>query len=164
VADLEIDGQSEIPLLREIAERLGNNADNRDPKSIAGLLDLVRTIVAGVLSVSKGQQTVTAATIANGGSLSHAIDLGVGRLVGITTPAGLTQTTLSFQASYDGTTWNDVYSDGGIEKTITVGASRRVVLSPADWYGIRHLRIRTGTSASPSTVSADRVFQLITEA
>lgn len=119
---------------------------------------------ATAVPVLKGQQSVADCTITAAGSLSAAIDLGVYRLVGITLPATFEPTTLSFQSSYDGTTWNNVYDSTGAEKTITVGVSRRVILSPADFYGVRWVKIRGGTAAAPVVVAADRVAKLIAEA
>ena len=111
----------------------------------------------------KGQQSITDCVISSGASLSGAIDLGVYRLVGIAIPATFEPTTLSFQASYDGTTWNNVYDNFGTEKTIAVAVSRRVILSPADFYGVRYIKVRGGTAAVPTTVAADRTIKLIAE-
>ena len=113
--------------------------------------------------IVKGNQTVSECTISSGQSLSAAVDLGSYRLVGISTPNTLTPTTLTFQASYDNVTWNNVYESTGAEKTISVAASRRIVLSPADFYGIRYIKIRGGTSASPATVASDTTIRLIAE-
>jgi hypothetical protein len=38
VSDIELDGRGQLELLREIAERLGNNAADADPLSVRGLL------------------------------------------------------------------------------------------------------------------------------
>lgn len=115
-------------------------------------------------SVAKGQQTVTPIVISSGQSLSAAVDLGVYRMTGIAIPATFEPTTLTFQSSYDGITYNNVYDGTGTEKSVTVAVSRRVILAPADFYGIRYIKIRGGTSGSPTTVAADRTVQLIAEA
>jgi hypothetical protein len=96
------------------------------------------------LPVGKGHQLVADCLISNGQSLSAAVDLGTARLVGIATPAAFEPTALTFQSSYDGATWNNVYDGTGTEKSITVAASRRVILSPADFYGIRYIKVRGG--------------------
>lgn len=116
------------------------------------------------MPVAKVQQSVVDCLIANGASLSSGIDLGVYRLVGITLPAVFEPTLLSFQSSYDGATWSNVYGSDGIEKTAVCAAGRRVIVSPADFYGVRWLRVRGGTAAAAQVVGADRTIKLIAEA
>jgi hypothetical protein len=134
-------------------------------KEAFGALDSV-TLVSPVnpLPVGKGQQTVTDCTITSGGSLSAAIDLGVYRLVGIAIPATFEPTSVTFQASYDGSTYNNVYDASGVEKAASVGVSRRVILSPSDFLGVRYVKVRGGTAGTPTTVAADRTLKLIAEA
>lgn len=110
------------------------------------------------------QQTVSAAFIRSGQSQSDDLDLGAYRLVGLSIPATFEPTTVSFLSSFDGATWNPVFDASGAEVTATVGVNRRVVLNPANFYGIRWVRIRGGTAASPTTVAADRTVRLIAEA
>jgi hypothetical protein len=119
---------------------------------------------AAPVPTAKGQQAVADCVISNGQSLSAAVDLGVARLVGLSIPATFEPATVTFQASYDGATFNNVYDSSGVEKTIAVGASRRVILSPADFYGVRYIKLRGGTAASPTVVAADRTVKLIAEA
>jgi hypothetical protein len=119
---------------------------------------------ASPVPVAKGQQAVADCVISNGQSLSAGVDLGVARLVGLSIPATFEPATLSFQASFDGLTWNNIHDSSGTEKTVAVGASRRVILSPADFYGVRHIKVRGGTAAAPTAVAADRTIKLITEA
>lgn len=121
-------------------------------------------LIGGSVPSIKGQQLVSDCTISNGASLSAAVDLGVYRLVGISIPATFEPTTLTFQSSYDNVTWMNVYDSYGTEKSVSAGTSRRVILSPGDFYGVRYIRIRGGTSASPTTVAADRTVKLISEA
>lgn len=113
--------------------------------------------------VVKGQQAVIDCTIASGASLSAAVNLGEYRLTGIEIPATFGPTTLTFQASVNGTDWFNLYDASGTEKSVTVAVSRRVILSPADFYGIQYLKVRGGTSGSPTTVGGDRVIKLIAE-
>jgi hypothetical protein len=133
------------------------------PVSIAAELE-VKNDSGSPLAVAKGQQAVADCVISNGQSLSAAVDLGVARLVGLSIPATFEPATVTFQASYDGATFNNVYDSSGVEKTIAVGASRRVILSPADFYGVRYIKLRGGTAASPTVVAADRTVKLIAEA
>lgn len=105
---------------------------------------------------------VVDAAIASGQSLSGAIDLGAGRLARIVFPAALTGTQVTFQTSYDGTNYANLYDETGTEVAYTVAASREVRVPLTDWLGIRWLKIRTGTSGSPSAQGADRALKLVT--
>lgn len=105
---------------------------------------------------------VVDAAIASGASLSGAIDLGAGRLARIVLPAALTGTQLTFQTSYDGTNYANLYDETGSEVAYTVAASREVRAPITDWLGIRWLKIRTGTSGSPTAQGADRALKLVT--
>lgn len=118
---------------------------------------------SSAIQVSKSPQSVTDCVISSGASLSAAVDLGVYRLIGVSIPATFEPTSVTFQASYDGTTWNNVYKDDGTELSVVVGVSRRVVLDPAKFYGIRYIKVRGGTSGTPTTVAADRTIKLIAE-
>lgn len=100
------------------------------------------------------------ATIASGGSLSSAIDIGNAKLVGIQMPSSWTAASLTFQASYDGLTYADLY-DNGTERAYTVSSSRFLALNVADWLGVRWLKIRSGTSAAPTNQGADRSIKLV---
>lgn len=105
---------------------------------------------------------VVDAAIASGASLSGVIDLGAGRLARIVLPSALTGTQLTFQTSYDGTNFANLYDETGTEVTYTVAASREVRVPLTDWLGIRWLKIRAGTSGSPSAQGADRALKLVT--
>jgi hypothetical protein len=113
--------------------------------------------MAGELIVGGADIRQHTATIANGQSLSGAVDLGTNRLFAIVMPAAMTGTSLTFQASHDGSTYNNIYGDDGNELTYTTAASRYVVVSsPAKWVGVRYLKIRSGTSGAPSAEGAAR--------
>lgn len=116
-------------------------------------------------TVNKGHQETFTATIANTASLSGAVDLGVYRLCGIETPSAIdSATAITFQASADGATWVNIYDATGAEKSITVSTSRRIILTPADFYGVRFIKVRLGTAASPTTATASRDITLLGEA
>jgi len=87
-------------------------------------------------------------TIANGQTVSDALDLSRAgfSLVGIVTPAALTGATFTFQASADGVTYNAVYDKTGALVSVTVAASRYVVLAPADFAGIAYLKVVSGST------------------
>jgi hypothetical protein len=89
-------------------------------------------------------------TIAASASLSGALDLGARTPVGIILPSGWTTASLTFQGSVDGSTFFDLYNAAGVEVTVTNGqASRWYALDPSDFYGVRYLKIRSGSSGTP---------------
>lgn len=105
---------------------------------------------------------VLTATIANGASLSGVVDLGGRKLVAIDMPAAWTAANLTFQASCDGVTYDDLY-DGAAERTLTVAASRYQAQVISDWVGIRFLKLRSGTSGVPVNQGADRIISLVVQ-
>jgi hypothetical protein len=100
------------------------------------------------------------ATIANGASLSGAVDLTAGVLVGIQMPTW-TAAVLTFQGSADDTTYTNVYTDGGSEFTVQTASDRFVQVDPVDFVGIRYLKVRSGTSGSAVNQGAERVLTLV---
>jgi hypothetical protein len=111
-------------------------------------------------------------TIASGASLSGAAHIGFalsgggsrGTLVGIQMPSAWTAASLTFQASNDGTTFTNLYDAAGNEVSVTTDASRWIALDPADFAGITHLKVRSGTSGTAVNQGADRVLTLIVRA
>jgi hypothetical protein len=80
---------------------------------------------------------------------------------GIQLPSAIdSATSLTYQVSYDGVTYTNFYDGTGTEYTTTVSTSRSVLLNPADFYGVRCIKVRLGTSASPVTATADRTLIL----
>ena len=119
---------------------------------------------ATAVEISKTSQTTRDCVISSGQSLSAGVDLGVFRLVGISIPSTFEPTSITFQSSFDNVTWNNVFTSVGSEVSVVTAASRRIVLSPPDFYGIRYIRVRGGTAASPTSVVANRTIKLIAEA
>jgi hypothetical protein len=114
---------------------------------------------------SEAPSTPVTATIANGAALSGAVDLGSSRLHRIVMPAGWTSAALTFQGSYDGTNFNDLYDGAAGEYSISssiAGASRSIVVDPKIFYGVRHLKVRSGTSGTPANQGAERALTLVT--
>ncbi len=111
-----------------------------------------------------GSQAVetTTVTIANGASLSGAVDLGGRKLVGIIMPDTWTAAALTFQASPDGTNFFNVYDDP-TERRLTVAASYYSALNISDWVGFRWLKIRSGTAASAVNQAAERTLTLVAQ-
>lgn len=103
-----------------------------------------------------------AVTIANGTALSSAVDLYGGQLVGVQMPAAWTAAALTFQGSYDGTTFGNVKGTDGTEVSWTVAAGEviRAFHYEAFW-GLRHLKVRSGTAGTPVNQTAERTLQLL---
>ena len=104
----------------------------------------------------------TTLTIANGASLSGAVDLKGRKLVAIDMPSAWTAASLTFQASPDGVTYDDMY-DGATERAITVAASRYMMLNIGDWIGVRFLKIRSGTAGTPVNQGGARTITLVVQ-
>jgi hypothetical protein len=77
-------------------------------------------------------------------------------LVGVQLPAAFTGTTLTFQGSVDGTTFQPVYSTtSGTALSYTVAQGHYVAIDPVPFYGLLFLKIVSGTSeAAPRTLTA----------
>lgn len=100
------------------------------------------------------------ATIASGASLSAAVPLYGYVFCGIYMPASWTAAAITLQASDDGSTWYDVYNDG-TEVSITAAAGQYIALDSSLFLGIRQLKVRSGTSATPVNQAAERTVKLM---
>ena len=92
-------------------------------------------------SIKKSAQAIATAAFPANNTVSGAVDLGVARPVGLSIPAGIAGTSLTFQSSYNGVDFVPVYDSTGTPISVTIGASRRVVLDPAKFYGIQYLKL-----------------------
>ena len=101
------------------------------------------------------------ATIANGASLSDAVDLGDARAARIVMPASWTTANLTFQTSPDGSTWNNLYDSYDTEYTVKAAASRSILLPLVDFLSIRYLKVRSGTSGSAVNQGGARSLQIV---
>jgi hypothetical protein len=115
----------------------------------------------GAPVVSQALETLTA-TIENGGSLSGAVDLGGRKLVAIDMPSSWTAASLTFQASPDGVTYDDLY-DSATERSVTAAASRYLAFNIADWVSVRFLKIRSGTAGTPVNQGGARTITLVVQ-
>lgn len=99
-------------------------------------------------------------TIANGATVSDAMDLGDQTLVGIITPSALTGTAISFQASNDDDgTYVAVKGSDGVAISIVCAASGYYVIQPAILSGIRFLKL-----VSNGAEGAARTIRVMTRA
>lgn len=102
------------------------------------------------------------ATIASGAAISSAIDLGVERAHRLAFPAAWTAAVVTFQTSADGATFNDLYDQFGEITLGTAAASRSILMPQEAFFGVRYLKVRSGTSASPVNQAAARSLTLVT--
>lgn len=107
---------------------------------------------------------IMSVTIAGGSSLSGAVDLNGLSLVAILMPTAWDGTSITFQASVNGTDWFNLHDAAGNAITVTVAASRYIQLDWQRFLGIRYLRIRSGTASSPVNQTATRTLRLVARA
>ena len=86
---------------------------------------------------------------------------GVG-LIRLAMPAAWDAANITVQSSMEGVTYNDLYDKDGNVYTITTAASRSIILPPADFAGIRYLKLRSGTPSVPVAQTAARDLTLVT--
>lgn len=106
--------------------------------------------------------TPVTATIPTGATgLSAGVDLGNETLVGYVMPAAWTTASLTFQVSLDGVTYTDLYETTGTEVSHAVSTGRFVRVNPADWVGMRFIKVRSGTVGTPVNQVASRDIILV---
>lgn len=112
--------------------------------------------MAGLIQVPTG-------TITNGTSLSAAIYCG-GQYFPCTIlmPAAWTAASITFQISYDNSTFYNLYKEDGTEYALTSpAASTAIALTPGYFAGANYLKIRSGTSGTPVNQGADRIMTVL---
>lgn len=133
------------------------------PVTLNGAMGVAPSI-GGMALLGNGRLSGTV-TIANGASLSGAIDLGSSSLACILMPAAWTAAGLSFAVSTSlaGTyvpLWNASGSEYIVPSTSAV-ASQFIILPLADFLGIQYLKVRSGTAGAAVNQGADRGLVLI---
>jgi len=99
------------------------------------------------MAVNSRAITYSTATIAISGTVSSVVDCTDGRTAfAIITPAALTGTAMTFQASHDGVTYTPITDTAGAAVSITVAASRYIPIASANFAGVRYLKIVSGTT------------------
>ena len=114
-------------------------------------------------SLSARNQTLV--TIANGASVSGAVDIRETALLGFFAPAAWTAAALQVEASADGSTnWVPITdSSGSVTGSLaSITALYAYALDPVAMLPWRYIRILSGTVATPVNQAADRVFTVIT--
>lgn len=100
--------------------------------------------------------------ITNGTSLSSAGSFDAGRVVAIELPT-IDSAALSFQVSYDGTNYRELFnSDGTTATPVAATTGNRIVAAPAALQdaGAVNVKVRSGTSGSAVNQTADRTINL----
>lgn len=87
----------------------------------------------------------TTVTIANGQTTSSTAQLAA-VLCAIVMPAAFTGTTLSFQVSFDGVTFQPLYKTDGTLYSLTVAAGRTYAVPPADFTAFPAVQIVSGAN------------------
>jgi hypothetical protein len=125
---------------------------------------LMLLLTAAGLALAQG---VVTAVIESGQSLSGAVELKPQGRSGFCTaavmvmPSAWTAADVTFQGSIDGSTFGNLYDDAGVEVVVKAAASRVVVLPAAYFWGLRWIRVRSGTSAAPVTQTAQRSITIL---
>ena len=112
-----------------------------------------------------GNRTALTATIANGASVSNAVDVRDASLLGFFAPAAWTAAALQFEASADGSTnWVPITDSAGsaVGSFSALTALYAYALDPVAMLPWRYIRLLSGTVATPVNQAADRVFTIIT--
>jgi hypothetical protein len=111
------------------------------------------------------QHEAVYATFAQTSTLSAVSDLMGARLVAVVMPSTWVSANLTFQASWDGASYADLYDDSGNEVTVTVSpttGSRYVVFDALENYeGVRFLKVRSGTGSAVITQTAATTITLV---
>lgn len=97
---------------------------------------------------------VDAVTIALNASTSSTHDLMTNGFVGFIIPSAFTGTAITFTGSADGTNFFALYNSDNSAFSITVSTSRYYCLNPADFLGMRYVRlVSNGTEAAARTIT-----------
>lgn len=105
--------------------------------------------------------SVIPAAIAAAGTISAEVDLGAQVLAGIYVPSGWTAATISFQVSFDSVNWFEMFTYAGAAVSLAAAASIYLAVDPTQWKGVRALKVRSGSSASPTTQTNAVTVQLV---
>ncbi len=100
--------------------------------------------------------SILIATIANGQSLSDAIQPNGRQINVIQMPSAWTAAVLTFQVSTDGVTYFNLYDDRGNEVFVAADASRRLTINLDAINRQKYLKIRSGTSVAVVAQGAER--------
>jgi hypothetical protein len=101
-------------------------------------------------------------TVADSASLSGAIDIGTYVVCGFIPDSGWNTAALTFQASFDGTTYYNLFNGASELAYAAIAASSWVAVDPAVFMGVRFLKVRSGTSGSAVNQTGASVVTVVT--
>lgn len=110
------------------------------------------------------ESTTIQSTVAAGATgLGTVIDLGGMQVGAIQMPATWAAAAITFQASADGVTYQDLYDDGGLEVSVTAVQGHCVALNTnaLNLAALRYIKPRSGTSATPVNQTAGAILTFI---
>jgi hypothetical protein len=139
--------------------------------TVGGLLLLALLMIVGpaqpatAVTVQPQHEAVVASFPSTTTVLAEAVDLQGGRLVAIVMPSTWISANLTFQASWDGDSYANLYDDSGNEVAVTVSpttGSRYVVFDALDnMEGVRFVKVRSGTAAAAITQTTETSVTLV---
>jgi hypothetical protein len=97
-------------------------------------------------------------TIPSGSSASNSHDLH-GQLAGLYFPAAMTGTTVTFEASYDGTNFFGVVKDDGTAYSVTVTTNSYTALTWQYFLGLRYIRVKSGGTEGAARTIYGGIYQ-----
>jgi hypothetical protein len=100
------------------------------------------------------------ATIPAGQSLSGVLDCTSGGPAFLHMPPDWTSAMLSFQVSFDGVSFNDLFDRTAAELAINVLGGTSVNLDQTLWKPVLYLKVRSGVRGNPMPQAADRVITI----
>lgn len=130
-------------------DRLLNTAKTALKVEVGTALPAGTNNIGTVNTLATGASPTTViATIANGQTVSGAVDMGDLTACSLETPGELTGTTISFQHSRDNATFLPVYDEAGALVTVVVDVSQSVSLGNVIQHllGKRYLKLVSGSA------------------
>src|SRR5438128_2320118 len=103
-------------------------------------------------------KTLTA-TIASGAAVSDVLTVWPVSISAIVMPSAWTAALFTFQGSFDGANFFDLFNDAGDEYNIPALVSQAIVLNVP--LPFPHVKVRSGTTGSPVNQGAARSITLI---
>jgi hypothetical protein len=101
-----------------------------------------------------------AATIAAGAALSDVIDCSTGAPVFLHMPSDWTPARLTFQVSYDGTNFNDLFDSEAREISFNAVPGTSVRMDSMQWLPVTWLKVRSGPRDNPRAQESARAVNV----
>jgi len=109
-----------------------------------------------------GVSTNRRVTIADGASLSDALDVLGWEVVSIEQPANCEGTAFTMQGSLDGVNYVDIQTDSAEWSAVKSATAVQVIYLPQDkrLRGFSKIKVRTGTSSAPTTQTGAAILKI----